>query len=90
MAESIISAKRSSTRASVIRQTTWGMQSRNVREAYLWQVVLGEGGRYGVTAPERGPMSKVIISALFKSVDTREAFGYRYLRSRQPQSPFNW
>ena len=91
MAESIISAKRFGTRTDAIRQTTWEMLSRNVREAYLWQVVLGKGGRYGVTAP--GTRINEYAESIVKSVITCYSQCYSgrwYLGIRVAKSPVSW
>ena len=89
MAEVVISAKRCWTRPTAIRQTTWEMLSRNVREAYLWQVLLVEGGRDEVSVLGCRQMSMVVINAIVNPVDTREASGHWWLGIRQPESPAN-
>jgi hypothetical protein len=61
VADVVISAERSWTRPTAIRQTTWEMQSPIEGVAYLWQSVYRKGGRDEGSAPGCRQMSMVVL-----------------------------
>ena len=85
MADIVISAKRCWTRPTAIRQTTWEMLSRTVREAYLWQHpdISGlEGGRD--EASVLGNRTNEYAESIFNPVTYS---GRWWLRIRKAESP---